>query len=280
MSKSNKIIINAALTGAGTEGQNVPITPEKIAADAVAVAKAGATLVHFHVRDENGKASMETKYFEQVFYAVQDACIKANVDIIVNLTTSNRSTDDELRLAHLRKLRPEVCSCDCGTMNWQYATIFENSPRFLEKLGLECQKLDIKPEVEVFDASWIDNVNHYVSKGVLKSPIHIQFVLGVMGGLPGTIDSLNFLLPKIPKDATWSATGIGKAHIPVMLAALSAGADCIRAGLEDNIYYAKGVQATNAMLVERAVKIAQLAGREIATAQEAREILGITRKSW
>lgn len=126
----------------------------------------------------------------------------------------------------------------------------------------------------------IGNAKYYMKKGVLKAPAHFQFVLGVPGGLEGSIDSVSFMLSKLPEGATWSITGIGKSHLPCLLAGLAAGADGLRVGLEDNIMYAKGQAATNVQLVERAVKIAELAGREIATAAQAREILGITRKSW
>ena len=280
--KSNKLIISAALTGAMTPKKvcpALPVTPEEIAADVVACAKAGAAAVHIHVRDEKYRFTMDTQRFSDAFYAIRDACIRENVDVIVNLTTSNGPGTDEIRLAHLDKLRPEMCSYDAGTLNWG-AAIFENSPQFLEKLGTAVQEWDIKPEIEVFDASMIGNAIRLIQRGFLRSPAHFQFVLGAEGGLEGTIDSVNFLLPKLPENSTWSITGIGRAHMPCLLAGLAAGCDGLRVGLEDNIYLGKGVPANNVQLVERAVRIATLAGREIATAAEAREILGITRKSW
>lgn len=281
MSKSNKLIITAALTGAGTSKSTVPalpVTAEEIAADAIRCAKAGASIIHIHVRDETGNCTMETRYFTEAFRAIKAACIKEQQDLIINLTTSNGPGTDELRLAHLEELRPEMCSFDAGTMNWGNNTIFENSPQFLEKLGSQTRKLNIKPEVELFDASMIGNMNYYIKNGFLFPPIHVQFVLGVPGGLDGTIDSLNFMLPKIPLETTWSITGIGKTHMSMMLAGLAAGADGLRVGLEDNVMMAKGVQASNVKLVERAVTLAKIAGREIATPEEARKILGITRK--
>ena len=280
--KSNKLIISAALTGAMTPKAacpNLPVTPEDIAADVVSCVKAGAAAVHIHVRDENHRFTMETQRFADVFQAIKEACIAENLDVIVNLTTSNGPGTDEIRLAHLQQLRPEMCSYDAGTLNWGSA-IFENSPQFLEKLGSATKELDIKPEIEIFDASMIGNAVRLIKRGFLKAPAHFQFVLGAEGGLDGNIDSVNFLLPKLPEGSTWSITGIGRTHMPCMLAGLAAGCDGLRVGLEDNIYYEKGKLATNAQLVERAVKIATLAGREIATAAEAREILGINRKSW
>lgn len=282
MSKTNKLIISAALTGAMTPKTacpNLPVTPEEIAADVIACAKAGAAVVHIHVRDKELNFTMETQVFIDAFEAVKAASRKESVDVIVNLTTSNGPGTDDIRLAHLKAIRPEMCSYDAGTINWGKA-IFENSPVFLEKLGTATQELDIKPEIEIFDASMIGNARRLIKAGFLKEPCHFQFILDVPGGLDGTIDSLNFMLPKLPEGSTWSISGIGKSHIPMLLAGLAAGADGVRVGLEDNIMLSKGVMATNVQLVERAAAIAKLAGREIATATETREILGITRKSW
>ena len=283
MSKSNKVIITAALTGAGTQrsvAPSVPITAKEIAADAVACAKAGAAIIHIHVRDEKEIGTMDTEQFKKAFYAVKEACLKENVDVIINLTTSGGRADWATRMAHLKVLKPEMCSFDAGTMNWANSYIFDNDPQFLKELGTLTQSLDIKPEIELFDASMIGNAKYYIENGFLKTPCHFQFVLNVAGGLDGSLDSLNFLLPKLPEGSTWSITGIGKSHMPMLLAGLAAGADCLRVGLEDNIFFSKGQLATNVQLVERAVAIAKLAGREIATAAQAREILGIKRKSW
>lgn len=178
-------------------------------------------------------------------------------------------------MAHLPILMPEMCSYDPGTLNWANSYIFLNTPPFLERLGLLTQELDIKPEIEIFDAGMLGNVDYYLKKGVLKAPLHYQLVLDVPGGMPGNIDSINHLVSKLPEGSTWSITGIGKAHMPCMLAGLAAGCDNLRVGLEDNVFMKKGEYATNAQLVERAVKLGILAGREIATAAEAREILGI-----
>ena len=283
MSKSNKLIISAALSGAGTTRASnpaVPITAAEIAADAVAVVEAGAAIVHIHVRDNDEKGTMDTQKFIEAFEATKSALLHENLDAIINLTTSGGQADWDTRLAHLQALKPEMCSFDAGTMNWGNTMIFDNHPEFLERLGLLTKELDIKPEIEIFDGSMIGNALYYIKKGVLKTPCHFQFVLGVPGGLDGNLDSLSFMLPKIPEGSTWSITGIGRTHVPMMLAGLAAESDGLRVGLEDNILYRKGELATNPQLVERAVSLAKLAGREIASAQDAREILGITRKSW
>lgn len=275
-----KLIITAALCGAGTlksQTEHVPVTPQEIAADAVACAKAGAAVIHFHVRDDEGKNTMETDRFVQVIELVREECAKANVDIVYNITTSGSKFPLDMRVAHLPILKPEMCSYDPGTMNWANSYVFLNPPEFLESLGKISQELGIKPELEIFDGGMMGNVDYYLKKGFLKEPLHYQFVLGVPGGMDGNIDSLAFLLPKMRPGSTWSATGIGRTHMSVMLASLAEDCDGLRVGLEDNIFMEKGVLATNVSLVERTVKIAEDVGRSIATAAETREILGLTR---
>ena len=275
-----KIVITAALCGAGTtkgQTEHVPVTPEEIAADAIACAKAGAAVIHFHVRDTAGNNTMETDRFVEVINLAREEAAKANVDYVFNLTTSGSKFPEDMRLAHLPILKPEMCSYDPGTMNWANSYVFLNTPAFLERLGTLSQELVVKPELEIFDGGMMGNVDYYLKKGFLKEPLHYQYVLGVPGGMEGNIDSLSFLLPKMRPGSTWSATGIGRTHMPVMLAALAEGCDGIRVGLEDNIYMDKGVLATNVSLVERAVKLAEVAGRSIATPAEAREMLGLTK---
>ena len=274
----NKVIITCALTGAGTtkaQNPHVPITPDEIAADVAAVGKAGAAVAHIHIRDEAGVNTMNPEIFVTVVDKVREAVARAGVDIVLNLTTSGSKFSDEWRTGHLPLLKPEMCSYDPGTMNWANSFVFLNTPAFLEKLGQLTQELDIKPECEIFDGGMIGNVDYYVKKGVLKKPLHYQFVLGASGGMPGSIDSLAYLLPKISEGSTWSITGIGRSSVPMILAGLSAGCDGIRVGLEDNIRLANGALATNVQLVEEAVGIVKAAGREIATAAETREIIGL-----
>lgn len=276
-----KLIITACLTGAGTTKEQspyVPITPEEIAADVVAVAKAGAAIAHIHVRDENGKNTMETERFVHVVNKIREAIETAGVDIVLNLTTSGSAFPEDMRLAHLPILLPEMCSYDPGSLNWANSYVFLNTPKFLERLGYMCQELNIKPELEIFDGGMIGTVDYYVKKGILKPPLHYQFVLGVPGGMPGNVESLAYLLPKIRPGSTWSITGIGRSHMAMMLTGLAEECDGLRVGLEDNVMLYKGVPATNVQLVERAIQLAKIAGREIATAQEAREILGLVKK--
>ena len=293
MAKSNKIIIQACLCGAGTkkaQAPTVPYTPEEIARQAVDCAKAGASIVHIHVREDKevngemqiGYKSMSLDKFTETVQLCRKYCAEAGVDVLINLTTSGGEYEDYKRLQHLGALKPEMCSFDPNTLNWANSYIFENSPRFLNLLSEEVVKHDIKPEFEVFDTGHIDSVMYYVNKHDIPKPPHIQFIMGVGGSMPGTAENLAFLVGKLPEGATWSVSGIGKAHMPMMLAGLALGCDGLRVGLEDNIMYGKDengnkIIATNVMLVERAVQLAKLAGREIATADDARQILGITR---
>ena len=268
----DKLIIAAALSGAGTSKEanpNVPYSAQEIAEQVVACAKAGASAVHIHVREDNGWPTMDTGKFTAAFEAVQAATQAAGVAVGI--------APNDIRLAHLKKLHPEMCSFDAGTMNWNNGGVFVNAPDFLEELAATVVAEDIKPEIEIFDNGMIGNSLYYIQKYGIPTPCHFQFVLGVGGGADGTVRNLSFLREMLPAGSTWSVTGIGKTHLPMLLAALAMGANGIRVGLEDNLYYSRGVKATNVQLVERAVEIAKLAGREIATADDARAILGIKR---
>lgn len=280
----NKLIISAALTGSAISKEAAPTVPyhaDEIAEQVVAVAKAGAAVVHIHVRDDSGWPTMSTEKFTDAFVAIKKAVEAAGVDVVVNLTTSgsNKIEPYEVRLAHLKKLRPEMCSYDSGTFNWNYGGVFVNDPGFLEELSACVVEYDIKPEFEIFDIGMINNALYYIKKHSIPTPCHFQFVLGVGGAADGTTKNLVFLRDMLPEGSTWSVTGIGIRHMDMMLAGLSMGCDGLRVGLEDNLYMSRGVKATNVQLVERAVQLARLAGREIATAEEARRILGIRRHS-
>ena len=176
-----------------------------------------------------------------------------------------------------------MCSFDPGTLNWSNAYIFENSPRFLNLLAQEVVKENVKPEFEIFDTGFIDSANYYIEKHGIPGDPYYQFIMGVGGAMPGDAGNLAFLVSKLPKNAIWSVSGIGKAHMPMMLAGLALGCDGLRVGLENNIMFGKDetgkkVVATNVMLVERAIQMAKLAGREIATPADARAILGLTKQ--
>jgi len=274
----NKTIITAALTGAGTPksmNEHLPITPEEIAEDAYNCWKAGAAIVHLHMRDENAEGTMDLGLFQKTVSLLR---AKKDCDVVICCTSSGTSKliPDEERMVHFKTIPEiEMGSYDVGTMNWACTTVFMNSPQFLTALG-ECYKeYDVKPELEIFDSGMMTNTEFYVKNGVLKNPLYCQFVLGVLGGAPATVDNLLHLVKQLPEGAKWSAFGIGKDHLPIMYASLALGADGIRVGLEDNIMYTKGVKATNVMLVERAVRVVNEFAKEPATPDEAREILGI-----
>ena len=274
----NNVVISAALTGGGhvkaKGGQgNRPLTPEAIAADVVACAKAGAAICHIHTRDENGNGTMNLERTTLVYETIQAAVKEAGVDVIINLTTSGGSNDDELRVAHLKALRPEMCSYDAGSINWNNDGVFLNTPKFLKKLGQVTMDYAVKPEIEIFDTTMIKNAIRVYEQGCLAAPLHFQLVLGTFGGMDATVDNLLYLRNLLPEGCTYSVTGIGVGSVPMIMAALAMGADGIRVGLEDNLYMSKGVFATNAQQVERAVKLVELTNRKVATAAEARELL-------
>lgn len=268
-----KVIITAALTGAMTPKEmnpNIPLTPMEIANDAYECWNAGAAVVHLHMRDEEGLGTMNKEIFKETV-----ALVKSKCDVVINLTTSgdNRASDEE-RMAHLIEIKPEMASFDAGSFNWMPSGVFMNSPQFLEKLGKVMQENGIKPELEIFDSGMIHSTEYYLKKGILASPPHYQFVLGVLGGAMATVENLVYLKSMLPKDATWSAFGIGKGHLPLLYTAIALGGN-VRVGLEDNVYYAKGRLATNVELVARAVRLVKEANKEVASPDEARQILGL-----
>jgi 3-keto-5-aminohexanoate cleavage enzyme len=272
---SNKVVLTVATTGAWPSKADtpyVPLQPKEIVAEIYACWKAGASVAHIHVRDDEGKSSMSfDKFTETVTLLRQTDC-----DIVVNLTTSGQlGLPDEARWKHLIALKPDMASYDCGSMNWLHTSVFENSPKFLEKLGLVMQENRVKPEIEIFDAGMMGNAAYYLKKGMLKAPLHFQFVLGAAGGMDATVENLVFLKSLLPVGSTWGALGIGKGHLPIMYAALALGGH-VRVGMEDNILYSKGVLAkSNVEFVERTKRIVAELNKSIATPAEAREILGL-----
>lgn len=273
----SKIIITVAPTGAWPtkkDNPNIPLTPEEIANDVYECYKAGAAIAHLHMRNDEGKGTMCTKKFEETVRLIKEKC-----DIVINLTTSgDLNATDETRQAHLKSIQPELASYDCGSMNWMNNSVFLNHPHFLEQLGHTMQENGVKPEIEIFDAGMVYNSLYYQKKGVLQGPLHYQFVLGAAGGTTATVENLVYLKNLIPEGSTWSALGIGKGHVPIMLAAIAMGGH-VRVGMEDNVYYGpKQLAESNAQLVARAAKIIRASSNEVATCDEAREILGLKKR--
>ncbi|CAK7019302.1 MAG: 3-keto-5-aminohexanoate cleavage enzyme [Desulfovibrio sp.] len=274
---SNKVVITVAPTGAWPskkENPNIPLTPKEIAEDVYECWQAGAAMAHLHMRDEEGKGTMCKARFEETVGLIREKC-----DIVLNLTTSgDLNATDETRMEHLAALKPEFGSYDCGSMNWMHNSLFLNPPAFLEKLATLMNENGVKPEIEIFDGGMVYNALYYLKKGFLKPPLHFQFVLGAAGGMDATVENLVFLKSLIPTDATWSALGIGKGHLPIMYTALAMGGH-VRVGMEDNVVYAKGRLAkSNAEFVERTVRIVREINKQQATPDEARAILGVAKR--
>ncbi|MBU3915794.1 3-keto-5-aminohexanoate cleavage protein [bacterium] len=273
---SRKTIITIAPTGAWPskkDNPSVPLTPEEIAADVFDCWQAGAAVAHLHMRDNQGIGTMDTEKFTRTVGLIRKRC-----DIILNLTTSGElNASDEKRFAHLVALKPELASYDAGSMNWAHKTVFLNTPDFLEKLGKTMIDTGVKPEIEIFDPGMIYNALYYISKGIIRTPAHFQFVLGAAGGIGATVENLVFLKGLLPENSTWSAFGIGKNATPIMFATIALNGH-IRVGMEDNVFYAKGQLAdSNRQFVEKAARIIKEADKDPATPGEARTILGLTR---
>ena len=279
---AKKTIITAAVTGAWPKKENnpnVPMTPQEIADDVYACWKAGAAIAHLHMRDENGDGTMDTAKFEETVNLIHTKY--PDCDIILNLTTSGDiHADDEIRVAHVKKLKPEMASYDCGSMNWLHSGLFINSPKFLTDCGLLFQETNTKPEIEAFDPGMIGNAAYYIKKGVLKTPVHFQFCMGCANGIPGTMKNLIFMKETAEElvgkgNYTWSCFGVGHSAMEMLYGAVALGGG-IRVGMEDNVMYAKGQLAeSNVQFVERAARVIREYGNEVATPAEAREILGL-----
>jgi 3-keto-5-aminohexanoate cleavage enzyme len=271
----DKLIITVGVTGSRITRQqtpHIPITPEEIAQSGIEAWRAGASVLHIHVRDpETGRGTQNAAIFKEVV-----DCIRSETDAILCLTTSGipgRNLPIEERLQPL-SLKPELVSFDAGSVNMG-ENVFLNPPEFLDALARETLARGIKPELEVFEAGMVETCIRYLGRGLLKAPLHFQFVLGTPGGMSAAPKSLLYMTEIIPPGSTWSVIGIGPAQLPLAVIAMAMGGHA-RVGLEDNIYYSKGVLAkSNAELVERVVKIAKEYGREIATPAEARRILNL-----
>lgn len=282
MDLSSKRIITVATTGAWptkANTPNVPIEPAEIAEEVYNCYKEGAAVAHIHCRNDEGRAAMEFRKFEETVRLIR---AKKDCDIILNLTTSGGvNLKEEDRMRPFYELMPEMASYDCGSMNWQHNAVFENHPKFLEKLGAMMQEKGVKPEVEAFDPGMIYNAAYYLKQGVLKAPLHMQFCMGVPGGIAATTKNLVFMketMDSVCPGSTWSAFGVGKGAMEIMYAAVAMGGH-IRVGMEDNVLYRKGVLAeSNMQFVARARRVIKEFTCEVATPAEARRILGLNAK--
>ncbi len=270
-----KLIITAAITGSRITREitpHIPLTPEEIVQSAYESWQAGAAIVHIHVRDPNtGLATQDVEIFKQVVEPLRE-----KTDLILCLTTSGipgRNLPTEERLAPV-DLKPELASFDAGSINLG-GTVFMNSPEFLDRAAEKMRASGVKPEIEIFDLGMVITSLRMRDEGKLTDPLHFQFVMGTPWGAPATPKSFLHLYEHMPDNSTWSMIGVGKGHLPMSMMALVMGGH-IRVGLEDNIYYSRGVLAeTNAQFVDRIVRISREYGREIASPAEARDILSI-----
>lgn len=270
----NKIIITVAPTGAWPskdDNPDIPLTPKEIAEDVYQSYKAGAAIAHLHMRDDEGKGTMDKDKFKKTVDLIREKC-----DIVLNLTTSgDLDATEEERMEHIKKIKPEMASYDAGSMNWMYKNVFLNPPEFLVKLAKVMQENSIKPEIEVFHSGMLYDALYYKKNNILKAPLHFQFVLGTPGGIGASVENLVYLKSLLPENSTWSAFGVGKAHIPILLSTIALGGH-VRVGMEDNIYYSKGKLAkSNAEFVARAARLIKEANKEVASPDDARKILNL-----
>ncbi len=269
------VIITAAITGSRISREqtpHIPITPDEITQSAIEAWEAGAAMVHLHMRDpKTHMGTPDVSLFRPVVETLRN-----DTDLILNLTTSGvpgLNFQTEERLAPL-ELKPEMASFDAGSINMG-GDVFINKADFLEIAAKRMIELGVKPELEIFDLGMIIHCLRMRDQGFLKAPFHFQLVLGTPHGSPATPRILSHMLDLLPENSTWSIIGIGRAHLPMAMLGLILDGH-IRVGLEDNIYYKRGELATsNAQLVERIVRIANEYGRDVATPDEARMILGL-----
>jgi uncharacterized protein (DUF849 family) len=295
----NEAFITCALTGDGDTTRTnhlVPVTPEQIGAAAIGAARAGAAVVHVHVRSpETGRPSRDPALFR----AVVDVIRAGDVDVVLNLTGGMGSeltlgsaeaplppspTATDLvgateRLAHVEELLPEICTIDCGSMNWagdpNYVAI--NSQGILHAMAARVQQLGVRPELEVFDGGQLDAVRELIGAGLVDEPVLVQLCMGLRYGASDSLGSFSSLVHQLPADVIFSAFSIGRMQLPYVALSAIAGGNA-RVGLEDNLYLSRGVLASNEQLVERAVQILEAMNVVVLGPQQVRDRLALTRR--
>ena len=299
LAMNREVFITCAVTGSGAtqdRSPHVPRSPQQIADSAIAAAKAGAAIVHCHVRDpESGAPSRRLDYYREVTERIRDA----DVDVVLNLTAgmggdivtgptesplplSEDGTDligASERVAHVAACLPELCTLDCGTMNFAEADyVMMNTPGMLQAMGRQMTALGVKPEIEAFDTGHLWYAKQLVKEGVLESPALVQLCMGVPWGAPDDLNTFMAMVNNVPDDWTFSAFALGRNQMPFVAAAVLAGGN-VRVGLEDNLFLEKGVLATNAQLVERAVTIIENLGARVIGPQDVRDRLGLAKRA-
>jgi uncharacterized protein (DUF849 family) len=299
LAMNREVFITCAVTGSGgtqDRSPHVPRSPKQIAESAIAAAKAGAAVVHCHVRDpETGKPRRDVSLYREVTERIREA----NVDVVLNLTAgmggdmvfgptekplplSQAGTDmagASERVEHVRQCLPEICTLDCGTMNFAEADyVMTNTPGMLRAMGSMMTELGVKPEIEAFDTGHLWFAKQLVEEKVLKPDALVQLCMGVPWGAPDDLNTFMAMVNNVPKEWTFSAFSLGRNQMAYVAAAVLAGGN-VRVGLEDNLWLDKGVLATNAQLVERAVTIIENLGARVIGPAEVREKLGLAKRA-
>lgn len=299
LTMNREVFITCAVTGSGNsqdKSHHVPRSPEQIANSAIDAAKAGAAIVHCHVRDpESGAPSRRTDLFREVTERIRDS----DTDVVLNLTAGMGGdlvfgpaeaplppTADGTdlvgateRVSPIAACLPEICTLDCGTMNFvadDYAMV--NTPHMLRAMGKQMSALGVRPEIEVFDTGHLWLAKQLVKEGIIEDPVMVQLCMGIRWGAPNNLNTLMALVNNIPEDWIWSAFSIGRDQMPYAAAAALAGGN-VRVGLEDNIWLDKGVLATNAQLVERSATVLSNMGARIIGPAEVREKLKLQKRA-
>jgi len=293
---NTEVFITCAVTGTGDTtrlSDRVPVTPEEIAESALEAARAGAAVVHIHVRDpETGRGARDVALYADVVERIRASA----TDVVLNLTAGMGGdlvlggTDAPLppdaagtdmvgaaeRLAHVEALRPEICTLDCGSMNFAAGGdyVMVNTPPMLRAMAERIRALGVRPELEVFDTGHLVMVEHLLRDGLIDAPVLVQLCMGIPYGAPADLHTLLAMAARLPPEVVFSAFSIGRMQLPyVALAALAGGN--VRVGLEDNLYLSRGVLATNAQLVERAVTILEAMNVRVLGPAEVRENLAL-----
>ena len=293
---NNEVIVTCAVTGAGDtlrKHPEVPVTPEQISNAAIAAAKAGASVAHIHVRDpETGLGSRDVNLFKEVVERIRDS----ETDVVINLTAGmggdwvpseenpsmpGPGTDmigPEERLAHVKEIHPEICSLDCGTMNFGNGNeIYISPPGYLREMASMIQEWGVKPELEVFELGQIRFAKQMIKEGLINEPPMFQICLGIPWGAEQTVDSMKVMKDELPTNASWASFGIGRMQMPMAAAAVAMGGN-VRVGLEDNLYLEKGVLASNDQLVTRVIEIIQRMGSRVLSPKETRDKLKLKKQ--
>ena len=298
LTMNRNVFITCAVTGSGStqdKSPHVPRSPAQIAASAIDAAKAGAAIVHCHVRDpDTGTPSRDLALYREVTDRIRDA----DVDVVLNLTAGMGGdmvfggTETPLptvvgtdmvgateRMAHIANCLPEICTLDCGTMNFAEADyVMTNTPGMLRAMGQMMTDLGVKPEIEAFDTGHLWYAKELVKEGILTSPALVQLCMGVPWGAPNDLNTLMAMVNNVPDDWHWSAFSLGRDQMPYAAGSVLAGGN-VRVGLEDNLFLEKGVLATNAQLVEKSATIITNMGATIMGPQEVRDLLGLTKRA-